>query len=284
MAPKGDFENRERDEGAGLSGIPLAGTSLGELPTDLAQERGDLATYVTREVGGAHPDMQRANDSRIDAGKTGLGSPALDYTVRSTYDSRPTSGRDFNLWFTTAPNVCATDTYLGFTNCFYVPLGFVAVIRKVEVLLPSNPSVATYDALLSVMINNAVVEPQNVIVGPANGDSTPSQTVGIPFRDPGNISTFLIADEGQLVGALLGGVAAFSAVTFENIYVGFHGNFLLKTGVPAQFQIANLGGKAKSAVTSSASDLKRIGPSGADMVVSRRRKSLFPNVPILRKP
>lgn len=96
--PKGEFENRDRDEGPDLSGIPLAG-GLGELPEDLANERGDLDTYATRAAGNMSPDMVSASRGKMDAGETGLGSPKIDYGVRSVYDSRPVNTREFNLWF-----------------------------------------------------------------------------------------------------------------------------------------------------------------------------------------
>lgn len=100
--PKGEFENRDRDEAADLGAIPLAGGGLGELPETLSRERGDLDTYATRAAGNMSPDMVSANRGRMDAGVTGLGSPKIDYGVRSVYDSRPINTREFNLWFTVA--------------------------------------------------------------------------------------------------------------------------------------------------------------------------------------
>lgn len=281
MAQKGDLQNRDRDEASDLSGIPLAG--LGELSEEIADERGDLDTYHTLPAENTKPDQMRAQIARQQAKDTGLGSPVLDYTVRSVYDSRPVSGRDFNLWFKTTGDGCGNDTYLGLRNCFYVPTGYVAVIRKVQLLFPDTASIQEYSALVQIQVNSATVDPELVTVGGAVGQSTPSQLVGIPVRDPGEIETFIIADERQLVGVLLTDVTDFSAMTNQFIYVGFHGNFLLKTGVPASLQIANIGRRAQSAETSSAADINSIGPSGADLVVRRRRKLPFRDVPILRK-
>lgn len=89
--------------------------------------------------------------------------------------------------------------------------------------------------------------------------------------------TFLIADELQFLGVSL--VITNGLVpTTDNIAVGFHGNFLLKTGRPAMFEVANLAGKAKTAVTSSPREIA----SGSELVAKRRRRKPFAYVPILR--
>lgn len=284
MGTKGELENRDRDEGRDMNHVPLSG-SLGELPEDLSEERGDLETYSTLAVGAMKPDVIQGQRSRVDAKQTGLGSPALNFTVRSVYDSRPVNSRDFNLWFSTINGGgCGANDYAGFRNCFYVPLGYVAVVRRIEVLFPDLPIAPLYNALIAVTVNGTIQDPDGMTVGGPVGVSTPAQLAGIPVLSPGDIETFVIADENELVGVRLTETAGYQAADAE-ILVGFYGNFLLKTGMPANAQIANLGGKAAHAVTSSPKDLTDMGPgpSGADMVVRRKRKASFSHVPILRR-
>ena len=271
--PKGEFQNRDRDEVPGLGNIPLAG-SLGELPTDLAEERGDLAAYSISGQGSQHPDMQRAGNNMRAERITGLGSPALDYTVRSIYDSRPTSANDFNLWFEGEDTETPYDISI-FERCFKVPLGYVAVLREVKFLVAPVLSITgNFDGTARILIDGTVRDPIDVV------EATFVSPIAIPWRDGGTIETFLIADEGQFIGATV----ALVDQTFDQdnriLQVGFYGNFLLKTGRPAMFEPANLAGRAKSAITSSVKD---IGPSGADLMVKRRRRKPFANVPILRK-
>jgi hypothetical protein len=279
--PKGEFENRERDEVAGLGNIPLSGGLLGELPETLSEERGDLDGYSLRAAENNSPDMARAAQGRADERNTGLGSPAMDYTVRSVYDSRPPSGKDFNLWFYTDTPICGTEDFSGFALCWQVPDGYVAVIRKVKILLDPTASVGfPYHGLLRVLINGASNDPEIMRVGTGNENSVPVQLTGIPFRDGDDgVETFVIADQNQYVGV---DFPSYSPGITVQPYVGFYGNFLLKTGRPAMFEPSNLAGRARSAVTSSSADLGNIA-SGSDVVARKRRKVFFPNVPILRK-
>jgi hypothetical protein len=292
--PKGEFENRDRDESSDLRGIPLAG--LGELPEDISRERGDLRSYSLDTSKAQNPDMARASESRADARTTGLGSPAMDYTVRSVYDSRPTSGRDFNLWFQNTPKTAEHGAeFPGFSalrKCFSVPDGWVAVVRKVFFrCTPTNvtpTNLFNYDARIALCINGAIVDPERVPIGPGSSTGDPVQIVGIPVNDQDVFETFQIADQNQFVGVDLTGFPEEGSFTAFDVLIGFYGQFLLKTGRPAMFEPANLAGRALTANTSSARDLAGIpsnpGPSGADLVRKTRRNVPFANVPILRKP
>lgn len=295
--PKGEFENRDRDEATGLSGIPLAG--IGELPEDLADERGDRRTYNLDTSAADQPDLARAADARESAGRTGLGSPVLDYTVRSVYDSRPNSSRDFNQWYTSAssnPNHLENN-FAGLRQCFFVPQGYVAVVRKLSFRMDpttdmgspngDNARGAWYDALVRLLVNGATVDPEVFESGPQGGASVPVRFAGIPMRDGDDVETWAIADEGFSIGVQISGFQTGTGQTVANqphINVGFYGNLLLKTGRPAMFEPANLAGRVPSAVTASARDLSGI-PSGDNLVARQRRKNIpFANVPLLRKP
>lgn len=279
---KGEFENRDRDEGSDLSGIPLAG-SLGELPEDLSNERGDLNTYALRAAENMSPDMASAQRGRVDAAETGVGSPKIDYSVRSIYDSRPINSREFNLWFTAVGDDASAVQIEVFRNCFIVPAGYVAVLRGVTILVgpPLIPDFTNYDGVLRIAVNGAIVDPPDVTVGPEFGaPASVLSQLEIPFQTNQEVETFVLADEAQTVGVFLDiGTASPEA---DNLQVGFRGAFLLKTGVPAQFQAANEAGRARVAVTSSNADFRNIA-SAEGVTITKRKRVPFPNVPILRR-
>lgn len=272
--PKGEFQNRDRDETPGLGDIPLAG-SLGELPPDIADERHDLDTYNTKSLGTRFPDMQSAQIARIEEKQTGIGSPLLDYTVRSIYDSRPTSGFDFNLWFTFGDSEIPLGLP-GFIRTWAVPQGYVAVIRDYTILAPAGSSISTWDGLSKLLIDGTARDPIDVRISNSNDVA---QVNGTPYRVGEKIDTFIIADENSFVGLDVTFDDGSVNLTTANFAIGFHGNFLLKTGRPAMFEVANLAGKAKTAVTSSPREIA----SGSELVQKRRRRKPFANVPILRR-
>lgn len=276
--PKGEFENRDRDESSDLSGIPLAG-GLGELPEDLATERGDLDNYALRAAANVAPDMVSAQRSRIDAGETGLGSPKIDYSVRSIFDSRPVNSREFNLWFF---GEIAPETEFDievFRKCFFVPQGYVCVLREAIIVQAPQLTIPLVDGFASIMIDGAIVDPPDVEVGPDFNNTGISQDA-IAFQSNEPIPTFILADEGQAVGLDIEFFDDTFVPSNENVEVGFRGHFLLKTGVPAQFQAANEAGRAKAAVTSNRNDLAL--SAGQGVALRGRRRVPFPNVPILR--
>ena len=163
MGVKGEFQNRDRDEASDLSGIPLAG-GLGELPEDLSDERGDLNTFALKAAENMSPDMASAQTSRVDAALTGVGSPKIDYSVRSIFDSRPINAREFNLWFSAEGDDAAPVEIEVFRKCFFVPEGYVAVLRGVTILLgPAiTPPFANYDGLLRIATDGSVTDPPDV--------------------------------------------------------------------------------------------------------------------------
>lgn len=281
--PKGEFQNRDRDESSDLAGIPLVG-GLGELPEDLSNERGDLATYALKAAENMSPDMASAQRGRMDARDTGVGSPKIDYNVRSVYDSRPINHREFNLWFqgeiTSEPPAVMTMPI--FRSCFFVPSGYVMVLREVTFLVQPFSSLLNYDLSFSIIVNGGIVDPMQVETGPEIGDALPVQ-LAILARDGEATKTFVFGDEGDSVGVdvQIAGLPDFETTDATFIQVGYYGQFLLKTGVPAQFQAANEAGRARSAVTSSAADFRNIG-SSEGVTAKRTRKVPFPNVPILR--
>lgn len=296
--PKGEFENRDRDEASDLGGIPLAGVKLGELPDDLARERGDLRTFSIDTGASQNPDLYKAREARDAARDTGLGSPVMDYTVRSVYDSRPNSARDFNQWYTSRsdnPNHNPND-FTGMRRCFTVPQGWVAVIRKVSFRMdPSTVMAGTpgdssrgawYDALIKLLVNGACVDPEVFTTDVGTATSLPTRLDGIPVRDGDDVETWAIADEGFSIGVDIDGYqissGGYTVSTQPRINIGFYGNLLLKTGRPAMFEPSNLAGRALSAITSTPRDLGGI-PSGENLVARQRRRLPFANVPILRK-
>jgi hypothetical protein len=231
MTGKGELENRDAEE-------------LGDLSEDHGLERGDYKRYS--QVGSGLPaDMQRNAVRRGAAAAANIGSPQFDFDVRSTYDSRPVWGRDFNEWFAfgEGPHDPA-----GAAKCFVVPTGFVCVLRRVAI----RYSVFEYNELtpysVGIARNGVIVSPE--IVDSPSGLVGPSG--GIPLEANKPIDTFLIFDEGMTVGVI------FTSMVNDEVQlaVGFYGNFLLKTNVPANFQIANPAGVRGPAKTVNPSSLE----------------------------
>jgi hypothetical protein len=276
--PKGEFENRDRDEASELSGIPLAG-GLGEIPESLANERGDLDSYATRAAENMAPDMARAQVGRVDAAETGLGSPKIDYGVRSIYDSRPINHREFNLWFEREIDEGGDANDMEFArNCFVVPQGYVAILRRCAVIVPPPATLTNYDGTMNILVNGSIIDPPQVIAGQEVDEVEPAQRA-IPWRSNVAVDTFVFADEGSTVGLELVLVSGTTLETDE-LQIGFYGQLLLKTGVPAQFQAANEAGRARTADTSSRSDLAISDSSG--VTIKRRKRNPFPGVPLLK--
>jgi hypothetical protein len=153
------------------------------------------------------------------------GEPPADYTVRSIFDSRPLQGYDFNI-------ICPTDEFNGDeVFSFTVPSGVVAVVREFKHFF-TNPSATNKNpsgTLVSFQKNGANIQYNHDI--PVGAD-----TIANPVK------LFFVADEFDVVSARLVG-----AVNGTHIaYVWFYGNFLLKTGRPATFEIANKAGEGKT--------------------------------------
>lgn len=264
MAPRGELENRDRDEG------------MGDLPEDLELERGE--SFSTGNARSDVPTDMRTNAvDRADAAAAPLGSPSLDFDVRSVYDSRPVNEVEFNEWFTLegldgAPIDAAAVALL--RRAFLVPVGFVAVVRGVTVLVPNDPTITeVWDGELSIMVNATTVDPPTVTTIPATSAAQINRH-NILFRDGEQITTFVIADQNQYVGVDISLVTDI-ALTTDNFAVGFYGNFLQKTNIPPQFQIANLAG--------SKGPMRTLPPATrGGMPKVRRPRVPFPRVPIIR--
>lgn len=286
---KGELENRDEDE---LGWTPLPG--MGELSEELSEERGDLDSYSTRQLAGDVPADVQVGRSATDAVRnTGIGSPAIDFQVRSTFDSRPVNGRDFNIWVGADKNseIGHQDFELTvFNKAWQVPRGLVAVLRAVTILqVPGDDLGTLFDGTLQIMIDNVVKEPPTVRLGPSigvpGGDTVLSQEP-IPYHTGVPVDTFLIADENLFVGVDINPILLGFQDNYNSMLrVGFHGTFLQKTGVPAQFQIANKAGQAYAAETVAPQSFGGGGPSGSDFLVKRRKRvSPFARIPLVNAP
>lgn len=268
--PRGELENRDRDEG------------VGDLPEDLGLERRELFGDVPLRRG-VPTDMRSNAGRRAAANEAPLGTPPLDFDVRSIYDSRPVNTRDFNLWFhgTLGGGHGVTFDFNVFNRCFEVPPGFVAVVREITFLWdPVTVLTHPYDGTYKALIDGNTFDPMDVVVGPDIG-SGPSSVVAdltIPWRSGEPTKTFMIADQGQFVGVqvAIAETLPFPFTEPTRFHVGFYGNFLQKTNVPANFQIANRAGVRGPPVT--------LPPQMGELLPKPRRQRVpFPQVPILKK-
>ncbi len=253
--PKGDFENRDRDE-----------LGLGDLTDDLGIERGELDRFApVRKRGPA--DMRNIGAKQDDVGGTPLGAPVMDYTVRSIYDSRPPSAVDFNEWFTTEG---ASSSDVLFRKCVIVPQGYVGVLRKVSIKAAPSVNAGASQYFVAVCLNGAIVIPLQTVDAPSGATHAP----GVGITAPETFDTWIIADENQTFGVSI--VAATTQPDNLVIDVGFYGNYLLKTGVPALFQPANLGDSTAPPKVVPSSEI-----NGAVERIRRRAKIPYKNVPLL---
>lgn len=279
---KGELQNRDAEE-LGVATLP----GLGELSEGIAEERGDLDGYHTlrADSDGVPPDMQIQAADREQIAQTGIGSPNVDYGVRSTYDSRPLNGRDFNLWFTwDLLDELAENEPRVLQQIWQVPKGLVAVIRSFTILqLPGTSMGDLFDGTVGLLIDKAQVDPPSVRLGPVFLENALSAEM-IPYYSGQPIQTFHVADENKFVGLRWSpqnlpepvGVAQGAYTRF-----GFYGQFLPKTGVPAAMQVCNKTGAAFTADTV----MPPAGPSGADMVLKRRRKyDPYSCIPLVNTP
>lgn len=276
---RGELENRDAEE-TGAAGLP----SLGELDEEHAEERGELDSYSTRQLTSDVPaDMVVQATDAAQAKRTGIGSPKVDYDVRSIYDSRPLNGRDFNLWFTSVlTDEIATFNPLVLLNMWMVPQGLVAVIRGFTIIQDPGEDLGIFDGEVALLVDQAVKEPPTVLLGPLITNNLVEQTF-LPYRSGEEIETFIVVDALQSVGldwrptdpAVVPGAEG------QFVRFGFRGNFLQKTGVPANMQVCNKAGQAYTADTLAPD----FGPSGADFL-KRRRKGVDPysTIPLVNTP
>jgi hypothetical protein len=257
---RGELENRDKEF-----------TALGELPEELADERGDLDTYSeVGEISASSADVRIASEARDEAARTGSGAPQIDFNVRSIFDSRPVNGYDFNQ-FSSAELAGPGSTIV---TSLTIPVGFIGVVRRVDFWL--EPLIAAFRSEITMTPRVAGLQVQNNLTYP----------VGNMLNEP--MRAFYLADENQTLSFLITSAIALPALTIGNIVV--YGNLLLKTGVPTNFQIANPAGTQPPAVVVSAGDIANAGAAtdaeaamqAAGYVTrKRRRRAAFADVPML---
>lgn len=265
MAPRGEFENRDRDEGTG------------DLPETLGLERVELFDPGSARTS-VPTDMRQNADRRASADSAPLGTPGIDYDVRSIYDSRPVNAKDFNLWFEFGIQEAALDL-ITFRRCFAVPFGYVAVVREVTFLFePVEVVDGTYDGTARILVDGNNVDPMVVKVVPFSaGLTNVVQTAGILWQSGQPIKTFTLADQEQFIGVDVE-LANDQEALQDTFQVGFYGQFLQRTNVPTQFQAANKAGSAPPKIT--------LPPqTRGGMPRPLRSRQPFPDVPLMpRKP
>lgn len=148
------------------------------------------------------------------------GEPPKAFDVRAVYDSRPVQGFDFNI---TASDAVGERTT--FVLGFEVPSGYVCVLRRLHhSSTPTPVIVGRSDIQVTLLVNNASVRyNQSIPVGVESDDI---------------VECFVIADEFSQVQAQFDLTADVAAINFT-MYAQFYGQFLLKTGIPYQFEVAN---------------------------------------------
>jgi hypothetical protein len=166
-------------------------------------------------------DVQQASEARTAQERVPLGTPSADYTVRSVYDSRPVSAGDFNV--AVFSQGCSSPG----PGFFTVPQGYVAVLREVLTWQEPILSYATRAEVLVSLQANKVDVANNIAIPVGNGTDLP-------------IKCFIIADENQSVGVRW---ESATAPTNTFFWAHLYGNLLLKSGRPAQFEIANYAGQ-----------------------------------------
>lgn len=172
------------------------------------------------------PDATIAGRQADAAQVAPLGSPPLDYLVRSVYDSRPVNGQDFNI----CSSVTAAGTETSLTVSMTVPPGYIAVVRRVHTELEPGPPITLRRQVQASLQRNSVTIPfqEGIFVG------TAQDTL---------LESFVLADENDTVSVTL---SYFTSAEVVNTFPAgtvfeaqFYGNFLAKTGRPYNFEIAN---------------------------------------------
>lgn len=150
-----------------------------------------------------------------------LGQPIGDYDVRSTYDSRPVNGYDFNFSVSLAysPGISATP----WVATFIVPTGYRAVPREWEVSYDAQGAFPESNSTVSVQQAGAnVPNNQNIIIG--NGTTRP-------------IKTFFVCEENTSFGMTGNNIGSTVPATQVNVKV--YGNLIPVTDVSLPYCIAN---------------------------------------------
>jgi hypothetical protein len=158
-----------------------------------------------------------------------LGTPPVDYDVRSVYDVRPIGAYDFNILVSVAVGSTATS----FVADFAVPSGFVCVLREVEAFFDTSPTGLVNYTDGRVSLTRDKVDYVNNKLIPMGSHSR-------------IIKTFLLADEFQMVGAKFTLGTGLAPVFSDTFYALMYGNMIPKLGRPYPYEIANpTGGSEK---------------------------------------
>lgn len=209
---------------------------IGELPAELDHE--SEFPGVSTTAPGARAPATGARPQRYSVSPSAEAPPH----VTSVYGTRPPLSREFSIQLV-YPEVGGMNPGnlrgLGFT----VPLGYVAVLRDVDYFidpLPAGPSDS--DFLLTIVTDANFVFPtmtqgELVVNNPASPVPYYSNIrVGPALASP--LPIHLVVGPGRVVGANLGVSVALGVGPFE-MFMRFHGEFLLATGQLPDMEIAS---------------------------------------------
>lgn len=152
-----------------------------------------------------------------------LGTPAIDFDVRSTFDVRPINAFDFT--FSQRVNGTSLGEEGGsWVFSFDVPPGLVAVVRWYQfwAISPTGNASVNIDSFQGTLLRNGVAFNFNsgVYIGPASE----------------RMPVFMLVDENQTFGVRV--FNEFVTVPPDGA-LNIHGNFLVKTGRAYPLEIAN---------------------------------------------
>lgn len=177
-----------------------------------------LPATVKRNLGG-----KTLARSRRDLARTPLGSPPVDYDVRSVYDVRPVAAFDFNIESSQPVSASNTDA----TVEMVVPDGFVAVLREADIWIepaPPSPGGLKSNYTYKLRLNHADFSYN----GPVSmGTDVQSEKF------------FMLANEGNTIGFLVHPRGPGADLDQTIVYARFRGTFQLKGEIPLPFEIAN---------------------------------------------
>jgi hypothetical protein len=190
-------------------------------PDEFEARQRQLPASLKLNIGGK--SLKRSRD---DLARTPLGSPPVDYDVRSVYDVRPVGAFDFNIAASDVLGAGEGATSNVLTAEMTVPDGLVAVLRNFDIWFEPNPAGADKsDFKWSLQLNGADF--------PYNGS--------IPFGVVVDRETvFMLANEFNRIGIRVTATAGAIFVTGSPVlWVRFYGTFQIKGSIPLPFEIAN---------------------------------------------
>lgn len=187
---------------------------------EFAEQRGDWQTGASYDQPGS--DLLQDDASVAAMQQTPLGEPPTAFDVRSTYDSRPVNGYDFNYSAHFPSRNLINNPW---SIQFVVPNGYRAVPRKWDVFFDSPPAGPSYNSTVTLLQNGAAL-PNNgpIIIGMGTNDS---------------IDSFFICEENTTFG-MSGNVVGVANTTQDSVIsVNVYGNLLPVSDVALPFSIAN---------------------------------------------